>query len=418
MRILFCNYEYPPLGGGGGVVNALLAEELARRHEVTVLTSQGLGLSAEQVAGGVRIIRVPVLLRKRADVASLPSLLAFLPCGRAAGRRLLRRERYDLINTHFALPSGPVGDALARAAGMPHVLSLHGGDLYDPSKRLSPHRHPLLRAWIRRLVRRADRVVGQSRNTIDNLHRFYAPEIEAARIPLGIRRPPGDVASRAAYGIKAQDPVLVTVGRLVARKAVDQLIAVMQALPPSVRLLVIGSGPEEPRLRRDARQRGVQHRVVFTGRIDEPEKFQLLRMGDAYVSASQHEGFGLTFLEAMACGLPVVCYDHGGQTDFLADGQTGFVIRCNDTERFAQRCRELIARSGLRQRLGAENLRRVEELFIDRCAERYEAVFAETLAAHRLRRNGRASSIPAATRPTPRADAPRGVDAPVEAPRG
>ncbi len=60
MRVLVCNYEYPPLGGGGGVAKAWLAQELAKRHEVTILTSQGLGLPSESVEEGVRIVRVPV----------------------------------------------------------------------------------------------------------------------------------------------------------------------------------------------------------------------------------------------------------------------------------------------------------------------------------------------------------------------
>ena len=64
MKILFCNYEYPPLGGGGGVVNAQIAIELAKRHDVTVLTSQGFGLPNEEIVDGVRIIRVPGFFRQ------------------------------------------------------------------------------------------------------------------------------------------------------------------------------------------------------------------------------------------------------------------------------------------------------------------------------------------------------------------
>ncbi|MDQ3840725.1 MAG: glycosyltransferase family 4 protein, partial [Thermoproteota archaeon] len=175
MRILFCNYEYPPLGGGGGIVNALLAEELAKQHEVTVLTSQGLGLPGEREENSVRVIRVPVLFRRKQATANIPSMLAYLPMGILAGKRLLKNTHYDVINTHFVLPTGPVGRALSRFAKIPQVLSVHGGDLYDPSKWLSPHRHGILRVWVRRLLQNADRIVGQSRNTLDNVRKFYDP---------------------------------------------------------------------------------------------------------------------------------------------------------------------------------------------------------------------------------------------------
>ena len=86
-------------------------------------------------------MRTPVFFRKHEAVANLLSMLAFLPMGFQTGKKLFRAGQYDIINTHFALPTGPVGDALARFAKVPNVLSVQGGDLYDPSKWLSPHRH-------------------------------------------------------------------------------------------------------------------------------------------------------------------------------------------------------------------------------------------------------------------------------------
>ena len=140
MRILFCNYEYPPLGGGGGVVMAALARQLARRHEVTVLTSRAGDLTAEANDQGVRVVRAPVFFRRQLAVANFPSMLAYLPSGFVRGMAL-RRPGFDVINTHFVVPTGPLGHALARAMHVPNVLSVHGGDLFDPSKGSSPHRH-------------------------------------------------------------------------------------------------------------------------------------------------------------------------------------------------------------------------------------------------------------------------------------
>lgn len=403
MQILFCNYEYPPLGGGGGVLNAALAAELAKRHSVTVLTSRALGLPAESVELGVRILRAPVVLRREAAAATFASMAAYVITGTWAGRALLNRERYDVINTHFALPTGPVGYTLARLARTPNVLSVHGGDLYDPSKRSSAHRHAPLRACVRRIALAADAVVAQSRDTAANLRRYYAAEIEPSIIPLGIAPPPAVHAARVDFDFDERDVLLVTVGRLVKRKAVDQLIDIVAQLGSRrVKLVVIGSGPMDTLWRAHAHERGVAAQVRFMGAVSEEVKTQLLSLADLYVSTSQHEGFGLVYVEAMAAGLPVVCYATGGQRDFLCDGETGHVVQTNDLRSFAERCAELVQRPGRRAAIGRANRLRAREYFIDRCAERYESLFeavirnaAATSAAH-----GRAPAPPARYLPT------------------
>jgi len=390
MRILFCNFEYPPLGGGGGVITALLAQELAKYHEVTVLTSGGLSLPPESIENGVKVVRVPVFFRKQEAVADLLSMLAFIPMGIKAGKKLLKTNQYDIINTHFVLPTGPVGDVLARFGRIPNILTLHGGDLYEPSKFTSPHRHLLLRVWIRRLLRRADVVIGQSSNTLGNMHHFYTPEIEGVRIPLAIQRPNVDAASRRRYGFEENEILLVTVGRLVARKAIDQLISMMEDLrKEKIHLLIIGTGPQERILKDMCAKKKLESRVIFMGKVEESEKFQILKMCDLYVSTSQHEGFGIVFLEAMASGLPVVCYDHGGQTDFLQDQETGYLVPLNNIDLFKNRCLLLIREPELRKTIGENNKHRVEEFYIDRCASKYESVFSKVLEMDKNERRPR-----------------------------
>lgn len=365
------------------MINALLAEELATRHDVTVLTSQGMGLAQDEDVNGVRVVRVPVFFRSQTAAANIPSMLAYLPMGVLQGRELLRAERFDVINTHFVLPTGPVGDALARFGKLPNVLSVHGGDLYDPSKWTSPHRHRLLRSWVRTLLRRADSVVAQSTNTLENVGTFYDPAIRTERIPLGIRRPRWEPGSRQQFGFDDGDYLLATVGRLVARKAIDQLILAIAELPERAHLLIIGSGPQEPRLRELAAERGVQSRVHFMGFVDEAEKFSILQMSDAFVSASQHEGFGLVFLEAMASGLPVICYDYGGQTDFLESGVTGRLLPLNDQEALRACLQESIEQPARWRDMGAGNRKRAEALFIDNCARQYEELFSRVIETYR-----------------------------------
>ena len=296
---------------------------------------------------------------------------------RCAASSLRRGPKIDLINTHFVVPTGPLGQYLSARLKVPNVLSVHGGDLYDPSKRSSPHRHWWLRAAIRRLLLRADSVVGQSVDTLGRVASIYGVQRPTELIPLGIERPPKvDGASRAQLGLPTDAFVMVTVGRLVARKAVLQLLDVLQhCARAAAHLLIVGDGPDAEALRSGARQRGLDDRVHLLGQVSDRQKYEALAVADVFVSTSQHEGFGLVFLEAMAFGLPVICYDRGGQTDFLRTGETGIVVPLNDQSAFTRAVIDLHDQPELRDRAAATNRQRVEAYLIDRCAERYEAVF-------------------------------------------
>lgn len=386
MKILFCNYEYPPLGGGGGVVMAALARQLARRHEVTVLTSRAGELPPESADCAVRIVRVPVFFRRELAVANLPSMLAYLPMGFIRGLTLGRSTRFDVINTHFVVPTGPLGQALARWQRLPNVLSVHGGDLFDPSKRSSPHLHAPLRALVRSLLRDADEVIGQSHDTVRHVSDIYGVRRKVGLIPLGIERPPVSSAgvnagSRAAFGLPQDAFVMITIGRLVARKATTQLVDIFASSRiPNAHLVIVGDGPDAAAMEQRASGLGVRDRVHLLGQVSEAEKYAALCVSDIFVSASQHEGFGLVFLEAMAFGLPIVCYDRGGQTDFLVTGETGHVVKLNDVPGFTRALIDLHADRDTRERCGRRNRQLVENYFIDACAARYESVFEETIA--------------------------------------
>jgi glycosyltransferase involved in cell wall biosynthesis len=308
-------------------------------------------------------------------------MASFIVDGAREGKKLLRQQSFDIVNTHFALPSGPVGDSLARFAGIPNVLTVHGGDIYDPSKFTSPHRHPLLKAWTRNLLCKADKVVGQSKNTLENVHKYYTNDLDSVRIPLGIDPPPIVSEDGCDYDFAEDEILLITVGRLVPRKASAQLITMMKALKDTrVKLIIIGCGPEEKMLKAEVKSSGLEEQVLFTGFVSDEDKFRLLQRSDIYVSSSQHEGFGLVFLEAMASGLPVVCYDHGGQTDFLQNDRNGYVVSLNDLDGLRARCQQLIENSQLRKSIGQNNKELVKEFYIDNCAKLYENLFYETIS--------------------------------------
>jgi glycosyltransferase involved in cell wall biosynthesis len=379
-RVLIVTYEYPPLGGGGGVIFRDLAEEMARSIEVTVLTSGCGDLPPRERHGNLEIVRVPVLMRNSESTASLASMLSFFPSSLYAGARLLRERSFDLVHTSFAVPSGPSGLLLARLFRLPHVLSLHGGDIYDPSKALSPHRTPVLKQTVRRVIHASDRVVAQSSDTRRRARAIYGDR-RVDCIPLAVRRPSFERVPRSALGLGLEDDhfVLVTVGRLIPRKALDQLLEIVSNLDdPRFRLVVVGDGPEREALEAKATACGVADAVRFTGFVSEERKWQILAASDLYVSTSLHEGFGIVFLEAMENGLPVVCYDRGGQADFVSH-EVGQLLPLGEAKPFRDEILILAASPERRARLGAAARELAAEYSIERYAQRYHGIYAECL---------------------------------------
>ncbi|MCH8042343.1 MAG: glycosyltransferase [Planctomycetes bacterium] len=385
MRILTINYEYPPLGGGGGVIHQHIVEELSNRHEVVVLTSGCRDLPARETVGGVDVHRVNVLGRNAKSTASMRSMLSFFPASMRKGQALIDQFRPDIINAHFAVPTGPSSVLLARRNKIPHALCIHGGDIYDPSKRLSPHRIPGLRNVVRWVLRRTDRVLAQSENTAANARDIYGYQRPITIIPHGLKRPELPAFARAELGLPEDAFVMISVGRLVSRKANHQLIEMLARIDSApAALVLLGEGPERQRLESLAQELNVRDRVFLPGFVSEQQKLEYLQAADVFASTTMHEGFGLMFVEAMFCGLPIVTYDHGGQSDFLEDGKTGFLVKLNDRKRFQECVNRLLRSEMLRDEYGRYNLELSQKFTVEQCAAQYLAVFEELLSSRDL----------------------------------
>ncbi|MEL7448491.1 MAG: glycosyltransferase family 4 protein [Pseudomonadota bacterium] len=175
MRILFCSSHYPS-GGGNSRFIAALAENLATRHDVTVIApSASLQALQEQLAG-VRVIRAPVLFGGADPSKSVLAKALYLPMGVAAGKRLLETESFDIIHAHTLLPAGRVGDTLGRFANTPNVLSIDDGELVSTHGPAEP-RAGLLQTWARRLARRADCLVCPTANSASRITEAFGDEI-------------------------------------------------------------------------------------------------------------------------------------------------------------------------------------------------------------------------------------------------
>ncbi|MCP2500359.1 MAG: glycosyltransferase family 4 protein [Deltaproteobacteria bacterium] len=386
MNILVINYEYPPIGGGGGVLCKDISEGIAAKgHRITVVTSHYGSLRKSENLHGVDIFRVPVLMRKKQTVASMASMISFVPMCIRKVKELMKCNSYDLINTQFAIPSGPAGQYISRKYNIPNVLTILGGDIIDPSKFLSPHNTFLLNQTVRKMLFGADRVVAESTDIKRNAQKYYGFDRQVDIVPPGIYPNTHPEMSRHALGLPADKFLFVTIGRLVKRKNLEDLLHVFQDVQkttPSI-LLIIGDGPEKENLENLAKQLGIAGEIRILGRVSDAEKFQYLGVSDMYLSTAIHEGFGIVFLEAMECGLPVISYDRGGQTDFLREGKTGYLVGLGNRKNFELKIKELLNSNPLRTEIGAHNKNYVKAFYIEHIADRYISIFNEVVSTRK-----------------------------------
>ncbi len=384
MNILIINFEYPPLGGGGGVATKQIAEQLAKKHDVHILTSASAETDSEESSGRLKVHRVRVFGRHDLATASLTSMAYFVPAALWRGWKLCRQVKFDVINAQFVLPSGIPAVILTRIFRIPFVLSFIGGDVYDPTKKISPHRHVFFRWLIRVIAARADHCTAISEDTKQKALQLHGVACDITVTHLGLEPGEPPKKSRAQLGLPENACIAVTVGRLIPRKGYDVLLRAWSKVPDAY-LIVIGDGPLKQDIYELASRLAIEKRVHISGYVPEERKKQILRVADFYVSAARHEGFGIVFLEAMDAGLPVIATDNGGQRDFLKDGANGYLVPVDDPERLRSAIEKLIANPQLRKEMGGYNKRAVCGYYIDRTTQTFERVLEKANGAYEHR---------------------------------
>jgi phosphatidylinositol alpha-1,6-mannosyltransferase len=208
------------------------------------------------------------------------------------------------------------------------------------------------------------------------LERLGRPDLPVEVVPLGTTpshfRPGVDTtAVRTRYGLDGGGPWLLTVARLEWHKGIDTVIKALPAVRaahPAARYAVAGVGPRLPHFERLARELGVADAMRFLGAIPDADLPAVYNAADLYVGASRRhellvEGFGISLVEASACGLAVVGGRSGGVPDAVRDGETGILVDPEDPRAVAAGITELLGDAERRRRLGAAGRRAVETFY-------------------------------------------------------
>jgi D-inositol-3-phosphate glycosyltransferase len=415
-RLLWISEHASPLamlggadGGGQNVYVAQVARHLAASgHEVDILTRRDRAdlPPTVRVAEGVRVVHVPAgpaePVRKEDLLGHMGEFVDF-----AIGHVRRRGARYDLVHANFFM-SALVACEIKRATGLPFVVTFHalgrvrrihqrGADSF-PEERL---------AIEERAVAEADRIIAECpQDERDLIEHYGAGSRRIATIPCGFDPsefwPIDRAEARAKLGLDPGEPLVLQLGRMVARKGVDNVIRGLARLRASrgiaARLLVVGGESRDPdpartpeigRLMGIAREEGVADAVTFVGSRGRQELRDYYNAADVFVTTPWYEPFGITPLEAMACGTPIIGSAVGGIKATVLDGETGFLVPPNDPDALASRLADVLGDPARRGELGRRAIRHVNARYTWRVvSQAVSGLYEDVLGARQTPRVG------------------------------
>lgn len=374
MRILHLAYEDPrqPGSGGGSIRAREINRRLAGRHEITALVTSYPG-AEPRVEDGVRWVPVgPRVGETRTGRLAYFALL---------GAEVARRP-HDLVVEEFGAPFSVGLSPLY--TGKPVIGSVQW--LFAPQMRQKYHLpFDLVEKYGLRLY---DRFIAVSDWLAGDL-RARRPGATIEKIQVGIEPD--------AFATEPAEPRhLLFVGRLdLVQKGGDLLFEIFSSIhhimqdrtPP---LVILGDGPDRAAMERMAEDSGLSRLIEFRGRVDGPEKYQLMASSHAVLMPSRHETFGMVAVEALAAGAPVVTFDVGPLSE-VTGGKTGEetgarLVPPFDVEVFARDVFRIVENRKLRDRLGRAGRRWARRYDWDDVAARQEEFYLRTLRESRSTR--------------------------------
>ncbi len=376
-----------PLGGvnngGQNVYVAHLARNLAAMgNEVDIFTRRDHASLPEvkQWEQGIRIVYVPAgpagYVRKE-ELFQYMDLFADYTID-----FFQQQERpYDLVHANFWM-SGWVAIQIKKRLGTPFVITFHALGRVRRIHQGENDGFPDIRFEIEeRIAAEADRIIAECPQDEEDLLKLYhADPADISIVPCGFDSkelwPLDKLTTRKLLGLPEKEPIVLQLGRMVPRKGVDNVIKAIALLRKehgiSARLLVVGGETGKPgsppstemkRLRNITKKEGVADLVSFVGQKSRDQIRYYYSAADVFISTPWYEPFGITPVEAMACGTPVIGSNVGGIKFTVVDGKTGYLVEPKDPAMLADRLEKLLSNPDLLEQFGKQGIRRVNRHF-------------------------------------------------------
>jgi D-inositol-3-phosphate glycosyltransferase len=368
--------------GGQNVYVAHVAKQLAQLgYLVDVFTRRDDSRQKQVVQWhpNIRVVHVPV---GPAEYIPKEQLLSYMEDFGRFMVRFARRQRipYDIVHANFFM-SGLAAQQVKQALGIPFVITFHALGRVRRLCQGQADTFPVSRLAIEQnLMRDADRIIAECPQDRRDMEQLYGAARERIDIvPCGFD--PEELwlvstIARQQLGLDPHEFIVLQLGRMVPRKGIDtviQSIALLrQRFGIRARLLVVGGNaeqidisntPELARLLALTRELDIERQVVFTGQKSRSQLRYYYSAANAFVTTPWYEPFGITPVEAMACGTPVIGAAVGGIKSTVVDGATGYLVPPKDPEAVARRLASLHNQPELARRMGQQGMRRAYQLY-------------------------------------------------------
>lgn len=237
---------------------------------------------------------------------------------------------FDIIHAHVALPDGYAASLIANKLPKPIILTIHGQDLQQTVNRNKKCKEAVLYS-----MSCASKIILVSRKLKHLAYKHFGSTFmdKLEVIPNGIN--PQETLNLNELKNRKNDLIILSVSNLIKIKGLEYNIFAVNKLRkkyPDIKYWIIGSGPEEKRLKNLVLSLGLEQQVLFLGRQSHDEVFKYMLKCSVFSLPSWNEAFGVVYLEAMGCGKPVIGCMGQGIEDFVEHGKTGFLVKPQDID--------------------------------------------------------------------------------------